>query len=181
MKDWYLLWDDYLDYLIERGNLSRKFRNLFKILNNIEFRYDFERDENRDADGHDLRKEYYVNIPSWCSTELKDAFMGHWTTVLEVLIALAMRVDDEYIGDPGEEHPETFFMEMIKNLGLDKFHGNIYAYDKNIVIKVINRWLDRDFSKNGVGSPFPLHYNKTDQRNLEIWDQMQAYVNEKYE
>lgn len=172
------LWDDYLEYLIWRGNLERfkKLGHLFEILHNIEFRYIIERDGNRDADGMNLRDGY--NIPDGYSNKQIEEFMDRRTSVLEVLIALAIRVDDDYIGDPGEEHPEEFFLEMLENLGLWAFKGK--RYKEEDVRRIIDRWLDRDFTRKGVGSPFPLHYCERDQRDLEIWDQMKAYVNENY-
>lgn len=173
------LWDDYLQYLLWRGNLERltRYGRLFEILHHMEFRYIIERDENRDADGADLRDGY--DVPNDYSVEEDEAFMAHWTSVLEVLLALAIRVDDEYIGDPSEEHPEKFFMEMIKNLGLDIFKGNRYREDD--VHRIVDKWLDRGFARNGVGSPFPLHHSRRDQRRLEMWDQMQAYISENYD
>lgn len=172
------LWDDYLEYLIWRGNLERftKFSRLFEILHNIEFRYVMERDENREADGMNLRDDY--TIPDDYSIEQVGTFMDRRVSVLEVLIALAIRVDDDYIGDPNEEHPEVFFMEMLENLGLSAFKWK--QYNENNVRKIVNVWLDREFARNGVGSPFPLYNSRRDQRTLEIWDQMKAYINERY-
>ena len=172
------MWDDYFEFLIWRCHLQNftRWSRLFEILHNVEFRWILERDENREADGVDLRDEY--DIPSGYTVEEDEAFYAHWCSVLEMLIGLAIRVDDELIGDPEEEHPEIFFMEMIKNLGLDRFRGNRYA--EGDVIKVVDRWLDREFDCDGRGSPFPVKRDIRDQRELEMWDQMNAYISEKY-
>ena len=172
------LWDDYLQYLIWRGGLQKmtKFGRLFEILHHINFECVLERDENREDDGVELREEY--SVPDCFDAEQEEAFYAQKCSVLEMLIALSIRVDDEFIGDPAEEHPEDFFMEMIENLGLDKFNGNRYRDDD--VIKIIQRWMDRKFNKNGHGSPFPMKYDRRDQRKLEIWDQMNAYISENY-
>lgn len=171
------LWDDYLQYLIWRGRLERmtRYGRLFDILHNIEFVYKLERDENRDADGVSLRDDY--EIP-YDYLEMDDEFFDRRCSVLEMLIALAIKVDDEFIGDPAEEHPEEFFMKMIKNLGLDKFKGN--RYRESDVIKIVNRWMRREFNRDGIGSPFPVRESRQDQRKLEIWDQMNAYLSENY-
>lgn len=171
------LWDDYLQYLLWRGGLEKftRYANLFAILHNIEFTYVIERDENRADAGIELRDDY--EIPD-CYIEFEDEFFDQNCSVLEMLLALSIRVDDEFIGDPAEEHPEVFFMEMIKNLGLDKFIGNQYREDD--VIKIIDRWLDRKFDSDGRGSPFPVRYSHRDQRGVEIWDQMNAYISEHY-
>lgn len=172
------LWEDYLQYLLWRGGLQKftQYHKLFRALHNIVFTYIFERDDNRDEDGYDLREDY--EIPNYFDKDIKKAFYDRDTSVLEVLIGLSIRVDNDFIGDPVEEHPEKFFMEMIKNFGLIKFKNNNYREYE--IIKIVNRWMNREFEKNGQGSPFPVRYDRRDQRKLEIWDQMNSYINENY-
>lgn len=172
------LWDDYLQYLIWRGGLEKmiQYEKLFDILHHIDFTWIIERDDNRAEAGICLRDNY--DIPYDFTEEEIDEFMNRRCSVLEMLLALAIKVDDDIIGDPAEEHPEKFFMEMIKNLGLDKFKGD--RYSKYGVIKIVNNWLNRNFNRDGTGSPFPVKRNHKDQRRLEIWDQMNAYIIENY-
>lgn len=172
------LWDDYLQYLIWIGGLQkfRQYGRLFEILHNIQFTYILDRDNNRNEDGNDLREDYL--IPDCFDKEADKYFYGHWVSVLEMLLALAIRVDDEFIGDPSEEHPEDFLMEMINNLGLGVYRGE--KYRENDVIKIVQKWMNRKFDKGGYGSPFPLKYSCEDQRKIEIWDQMIAYIGENY-
>lgn len=172
------LWDDYLQYLIWRGGLQKmtRYARLFEILHRIQFTWIIERDDNREEDGINLRDDYI--IPREYSVEEDEAFYAHWCSVLEMLIGLAIRVDDEFIGDPAEDHPEEFFKEMIYNLGFREYKGEWYS--ENDVIRIVRRWLDRMFSHNGVGSPFPVRNDPRDQRKLEIWDQMISYINENY-
>lgn len=173
------LWDDYLLYLLWRCNLqeNKKYNRLFHILHEIPFVYVLERDGNRSDDGIELRDDYDI------LEEYKnyfEEFMNRDCSVLEMLIALAIRVDDDIIGDPAEEHPEKFFLEMIENLGLDVFWGNAYMFDDQKVEKILDKWMYRRFNKNGRGSPFPVKNDKRDQRELEIWDQVNSYINENY-
>lgn len=172
------IWDDYLLYLIWRGRLSgfKKYGKLFEILHNIEFTWLIDRDENRESDGIELRGNY--DIPYEIDERDEIEFENHWCSVLEMLIGLSIRVDDEFIGDPAEEHPEIFFMEMIKNLGLDIYKGS--RFRKKDVHVIIEKWLNREFDKDGRGSPFPIKKDHRDQRNLEIWDQMNSYIFERY-
>lgn len=173
------LWDNYLQYLIWRCGLEkeRKLSCLFETLHNIEFTYILGRDDNREEDGVDLREDY--KVPSCFDADIEEAFYAHWCSVLEMMVALSIRVDKEYIGDPAEEHPEAFFMEMIKNLGLDRMVNGRYREED--VNHIIYRWLDRKFDRDGRGSPFPLKHNIRDQRKLEIWDQMISYIGENYD
>lgn len=172
------LWDDYLEYLIWRGGLGRMpgYSLIFETLHHMNFTCLLDRDENREDDGVELREHY--EIPDGYEVEIEEAFYARKCSVMEMMVALAIRVDDEYIGDPAEAHPEDFFMEMIENLGLDRFRGG--RYQESAVIKIVQRWLDRRFTAHGLGSPFPVLNDWRDQRNLEIWDQMNSYVNENY-
>lgn len=154
----------------------KHYGRLFEILHNIDFEYILERDENRESDGIDLRDDFY--IPDCFDFELEMAFYGRKCSVFEMLLALSIRVDDEIIGDPAEEHPEKFFIEMIENLGLGIFRGD--RYRDEYVIEIVQKWMDRKFNKKGGGSPFPMKHDRRDQRKLEIWDQMNAYISENY-
>jgi len=126
-----------------------------------------ERDENRALDGIEFRREYEVyaerRAPSGpCS-------------VLEVLIGLAKRM--AYISyDPDlndDDQITEWFWEMIHNLRLDPGAEVKENMDK------IDFWIEREFDKDGRGSPFPLQNVTKDQRTVELWYQMQAYISEK--
>lgn len=175
------LWQDYLQYLIWVCHLERfqNYTRLFEMLNNLEFYWSIDRDDNRAGDGMELREDY--NIPhdiTFGERDLRIYFMEHPCSVLEMLIGLAIRVDEEYLGDPSDPHPEYFFWEMIKNLGLNEYTDR--KFDVGSVKRRVSMWLDRRFTKNGLGSPFPVYNDDRDQRDLEIWDQMNSYINEKY-
>lgn len=175
------LWDDYLQYLVwlcHLENKGRQYSKLFEFLHNIEFIWSIERDENRAGDGMELRDNFEIPGDYLNENQLIEDFMNRPCSVLEMLIALSIRVDDDFIGDPAEPHPEEFFWEMIDNLGLCDFtdkNFNISSVDKRIKM-----WLERRFTKYGLGSPFPVLDDRRDQRELEIWDQMNSYINEKY-
>lgn len=171
------LWDDYLEYLIWKCGLDRYtgLEKIFQILHDMEFTYILDRDDNRYDDGAELRDDYEIPEEYF---DYVDEFMNQPCSVMEMLVALAIRVEGQYIGDPADEHPERFFVEMIDNLGLNTMRrGRMREYE---VIKIIRRWLDRKFEKDGRGSPFPVRYDHRDQRCLEIWDQMNNYISENY-
>lgn len=175
------LWEDYLQYLIYLCHLERfrNYINLFEMLHNLEFYWSIDRDDNRAGDGEELRDNYNIPLDISCEDEnLVEEFMNRPCSVFEMLIGLAIRVDEEYLGDPADPHPEDFFREMIKNLGLDGYTDR--RFDAGSVKRRVSMWLDRRFTKNGLGSPFPVYNDDRDQRDLEIWDQMNSYINEKY-
>lgn len=171
------LWDDYRQYLIWLCRLEkmRHYEDLFEILHDTTFTYTLERDENREGDGYALRDDYM--IPAEFEVYRED-FNHQRCSVFEMLIGLAIRVDREYIGDPAEPHPEKFFMEMIKNLGLDRYR--YFEPNRDNIVKKLEEWMNREFSRDGRGSPFPVKHDVRDQRKLEMWDQMLSYLNKEY-
>ena len=149
---------------------------LLNDLFNQEYRWDFaiESDANRADDGINLRLLYsqetgdrldWINRKTSC-------------TILEMLIAMSIRIEMDIMGDPGEDRPERWFWEMLGNLGLMIMTDD--NYDPNYVTDIIWRWMARQYSKNGSGGLFPLRKPTSDQRSIPIWDQMGAYLVERY-
>lgn len=167
------VWEEYTDWLIDRIGFKRpkKYSELFKALNSIEFYWGLDRDENRALGGLRLRRV--------ASLELQNGLRGINCTVLEMMIALSIRLDDDYIGDPGDPKPDLFFARMLENLGLDRLDNR--HFDAGECEKIVKKWLDRRFDRRGNGSPFPVKRDKRDQRKREIWDQAITYIHEKWE
>lgn len=165
------MWVEYGKYLGEIV-YSRKYPNrnrLLKVLHDIPFVWEIEFDENRALDGYDLRYRF---------CEDNQVIFVRDSSVLEVLVALAIRIDNEYLGDGETEHPEIIFWEMLENLGIGHMYDRIL--DEKIVLYAIKIWMNRSFKSDGKGSIFPLKHTSRDQRELEIWTQMQEYLNERY-
>lgn len=175
-------WGRYTDWLLTRVGYSKyekdSFVNLMWSLSYTPFTYILPMDKNRASDGLYLREEYcrqygydFEEICTPCS-------------VLEMLCALAIRITEEYIGDPSDSRPEIIFFEMISNLGLTYFDDDFYEKNpigaKNRVQDILQTWLERRFSYNGNGAIFPIKLPKRDQRRIEIWSQMQEYISENY-
>lgn len=133
-------------------------------LYSCEFRWSIPRDENRAMDGHRLRGEVenimnYTDLPiSYC-------------TVLEALIGIARRMD-AMRAEPRTDNTPRWFWEIVGNLGFDPDLSNFY--------EVIDRFLNREYNLNGDGGLFPLNQFCEDQRKVEIWYQMNAYMMEKH-
>lgn len=172
------MWAEYLECLIARCGLAKykKYHKIFECLHEMEYTYVLDRDKNRESDGLGLRKDFINDR----HVKFYDEFINRRCSVMEMMVALAIRVDSHILCDPmsGEETPYKFFMEMIENLRLNQFSGS--RFDDHGIHIYINKWLNRDFCKNGDGSPFPVIHDKRDQRELEIWDQVNSYINEKY-
>lgn len=167
-------WMEYMDWLLLRVGFKKKgYYLLMKELHNTEFVWVIGRDKNRAGDGINLRNEFFEGMFDRSVSDM----MGRPCSVLEMLVALAIRIDDEYTGAPGDPNPEEVFWEMICNLAL---HGCTDKYiNYNAVHQVLDTWMHRDFYPNGNCSIFPLKMTDRDQRELEIWSQMQEYLSER--
>lgn len=165
---------DYLKWLLKECNLNNsfyvKYKELLSYLLETDFVYVIEKDRNRALDGLDLRDKYYEDTGYEYDEDCDTC------SVLEMLIALSIRVDDEYTGYPGEEHPEDIFLEMFNNLQLNRFKGVGFSYEE--VDEILNIWMYRQFQPDGSGSIFMIEDPYVDQREIEIWDQMQEFLNE---
>lgn len=158
--DAYFMW---LSGLVRSKN-SDRYTLLLSKLHGMDFIWIHRMDSNRYEDGIYMRREYLgeldrSDIP--CS-------------VLEMMVALALRMDREIIGESSKDEPAPIFWEMITNLGLKRFTDS--RYKRQPVEEIVLRWLTRQFDRDGSGSIFPIEKAKKDQRKLEIWDQMHAYL-----
>lgn len=159
------------DYYIWLRNLvgnRRGYSKLIKHLDSMPFTWILVLDENRAAGGINLRGRFAYET----STNEEDVRVGP-CTVLEMLIGVADHMVDQLTCDI-----ETWFWVLIENLTLDQFTDD--NYDSRGVEYIVNTWLHRKYCKNGAGSIFPLQHYAGDCRNLEIWSQMNAWINENY-
>lgn len=126
-------------------------------------------DDNRAAEGHGLRDKYIDETGNELSKEL---YFSN-CSLLEMLVALAQRFAWEIVGidESLEELVPSCFWVMIDNLELNPHSEN------HKKLAVLNK---REYSYTGRGGLFPLVNTKEDQRNVEIWYQMQEYIQEKY-
>lgn len=157
---------------VNPDNICAEYTFLLDKLQHTEFYWTNDRDKNRAHDGVSLRHDYIYEtghglIPS-----------SESCTILELLIALAIRCDKDILGDPNDVYLASWFWDMIKNLGL--FEMNDWNYDGVFVDYILQRWMNREYSYDGKGGLFPLKRPMQDQRGLEIWLQMHSYLNENY-
>lgn len=173
---------DYFEWLCELIHADQGDKSwwiLMKDLHNKKFYSLIPHDENRAFDGLELREDYlrelwypkYYEIDGECS-------------VLEMLIGLARRIDYETVDpytDDQDDKTVYWFWEMIDNLGLLMFDDESYVEYGGMyqVNKILKNFVERRYSRNGKGGLFPLNHSGKDQRRVEIWYQMSAYLNER--
>ena len=139
----------------------------------IPFYWSLPLDSNRASDGLKLRHEYIQDYDIY--TEQED---DNPCSVLEVLVGLCIRCETDIMGEPGNDHPERWFWEMVHNLGLSGITSRNFDYQR--IDNVVDGWVSRHFRRDGYGSPFPLKRAFRDQRKIQMWDQLQDYLTENY-
>ena len=169
--------EDYHEWLCDMmcANLPehRNYTELLYDLDEKEFIWSHPMDENRDADALALRKEYFFDN----GYDLRDMVLSP-RSCLEVLVAFSRRIEIEIMGEPGDDHIERWFWIMLDNLKLLEFDDD--HYDHGFVIHKLDIWLTRKFTSSGKNGIFPLKKPTSDQRDIDIWYQMQAYLTENY-
>lgn len=148
---------------------------LFKKLYEKEYYPLIDRDQNRFDDGVALRNEYKNYIfPD------EDLVIDTPCSVLEFLVALARRMNYIYARIDEDCTPDMFWL-MLENIELESMEDETY-FDfggDNFVDEKISMVLDRTYGNDGDGNLFPLSNPRTNQRNVEVWYQMNQYLNEK--
>ncbi|MBQ0143251.1 MAG: hypothetical protein KBT06_10755 [Prevotellaceae bacterium] len=162
-------------YLLEPYGCYSK---LIEALNTTEFYALIERDENRIADGRDMRRTFLYDTNDYSFNEY--VYLENLpVTVLEVLLGLAYRCENTILGDPdyGNRTGEWFYtmLESMNVINYDDYNFDIYDVDL-----AVHYMLERNYSPDGAGGLFYVPNAKHDMRECEIWHQMHMWINYKF-
>ena len=153
-----------------------EYTKLLTYLHSKEFRYSIVMDGNREADGIDLRYRFGDELqlhPALIATQLDTTPCS----MLEMMVALANRCEESIMNEPDSESgPEKWFWIMIDNMGLSQMSNA--AFDIQYTDNVIEKFLNRQYDRNGDGGLFIIDNCSHDIRNVEIWTQMCWYLDE---
>ena len=147
----------------------KSYTNVILALHSREFTYSIPLDKNRYEDGLAYRRKIDYTRTGPC-------------TILEMICGLADRMEVEIMQDPiyGDRTHE-WFQTMLHSMGLLAFDDNPYRWNEKKVNVIINKFLRRDYHKNGNGGLFTFRKPVPDDpRNVEIWWQMNWWVSENY-
>lgn len=147
---------------------SRSYWNLLRQMYTHEFVWLIPNDDNRVEDGRALRREF-VSAMGYRSVDRNWLELG--CSTLEVLIALSRWLSFE--ADEGE--PADWFWHMMRNLGLNVWNDRRHIPVEDVE-DVLDRLMWRQYEPTGEGGLFPLSYPSEDQRKVEIWYQLNAYL-----
>lgn len=177
---------DYFEWLCDKvsdKSCDKSYLMLLEDLRKIPFVTILELDNNRAEDGKYLREEYAIYEAH--SLNALRAIEAGECSVLEVLISIAERMRFELTSTDADENNDIYqyFWQMLHNLGLDSFDDEDYVDlgGHAAVFEIVADWLDRSYSPDGKGGIFPLRHPDYDQRDVELWYQMQAYLEENYD
>lgn len=168
----------YFDWICDkvcgkRYSKELSFYRLLEHLHNTEFIFSVSKDENRAADGIDLR---YRFAGSHRRIEYLDYLDGP-CSVLEMMVALAIHMEENVMDDPEYgDRTGQWFWGMIVNLGLGSMTDS--RYDERYVNDILERFLYRDYEPDGRGGLFTVKRTNEDLRSVEIWYQMCWYLDE---
>jgi hypothetical protein len=173
-----MLKEQYFEWLCTKvidDDSNIKYSKLMSCLFDSNFVPIMTMDENRADDGKNLRYRFgrENDIPgSIILTELDNK---HYSSMLEMMVALSIRCEetimtDEEFGDRTGE----WFWNMIVSLGLGPM--NDLRFDEKYVKIIIDRFINRQYKRNGEGGLFTVDRIKKDMRNFEIWYQMCWYL-----
>jgi len=170
--------DLYFEWLYEKigvvsnRNPNKSYWELARYLYRTPFFWVVPNDDNREADGKDLRHEF-INERDIQDVEIN--WLQLDCSVLEMMIAIANRASFASTGEAGD-----WFRTFLDNLKLRTYTDARYNPDEHEpqVKRIIERLVDRTYSSKGVGGLFPLENAEDDQRKVEMWRQLSCYLAE---
>lgn len=166
----------YLEWLysqvssVRRKDPSHTYWELFRQLFTKEFIWLIPNDDNRVQDGKDLRYEFIRE----CRIDNVDHdWLDLGCSMLELLVSLARTLSFE-----DDNSPRKWFWEMLHNIGLADYNDRV-PIPRGVVDDTLDRVIFRTYKYNGHGGLFPLRRPQTDQRDVELWYQLNAYLLER--
>lgn len=147
--------------------------SLFRQLHNTIFVAIVPHDDNRIGDAVDLRFEFLAQDedeqggPAWTRSPC---------SMLELLIVLSRHLAFEM-----DDSAKSWFWHLIEVLQLEEFNDREYDEDAEEVIEsTLERVIWRTYEPDGKGGLFPLRDPGEDQRKVELWYQLNAYLLEQF-
>lgn len=150
------------------------YRRLLHHLHETEFTYTIGMDGNRAEDGVDLRYRF-ARIRNYPYPMIAEYLDDRPCSILEMMIALSIRCEEHLMDDPSiGDRTGQWFWNMINSLGLGAM--NDLRYREDFVDDILERFLNREYERNGKGGLFTVRYGRKDLRTMEIWYQMCLYL-----
>lgn len=132
---------------------------LLRYLYTVDYVWTTQSDKNRAQDGIDLRC-LYANL-----NHINDIWEGKSCTILEMLIAFANRIENDFLGYAGSNNAPRWFYEMLQSLGIAE---DLKIFDRSRVDHALIRFFNHQrglFNVPGI-----------DISKFELWDQLNIWL-----
>ena len=149
---------------------------LLRYLFETDFYAKIPMDENRAADGLDLRYRYDYE-QNRKTKNISQYLNNKPCSILEMMVALSIRCEEQIMDNPDiGNRTGQWFWSMIQNLGLYSLTDG--HFDEDIVDESIHRLLEREYGPDGTDGLFLLKHCAYDVRHVEIWYQAMWYLDQ---
>ena len=155
------------------------YSKLLETLDKIEYRYNNVMDESRYVDG--ITNRYHFADDIHINKDYAGDVLARVPSVLEVMVALSWRINNILQRTNRDRSEPRWFWDMIFSLGLEIYTDD--AFDEGEVIRIVNKALDGDISREGEGGFFTVDTSlfpnvNLDMRKLDLWSQSSWYERE---
>lgn len=169
-----MLFDYYVWLLYKAGiddQVKDRYSKLLSTLFNVAFIPSKDFDCNRVNDGIDLRSSFDMTS----GTNVSSLLASRPCSMLEMMVALACRVEHDIMYDGVEDKTHIWFMKMLESLCLmDQYDEN---FSESYVSGVLDVFNTCQYRPDGLGGLVFIPNYDGDMRELDIWSQMNIYVN----
>lgn len=164
----------YFRWLVEQvreegAHPEHTYWDVLRIMHETEFLWQVPNDDNRIVDGREVKAEFL--LPR--GVEFEPGEPGGAASCLEVMIGISRR-----LAWVAGESAEGWAWQLLCNLGLHRMPDPLSRAKAARVEDILSVLIWRNYDPDGSGGFFPLAWPKGDQRQTEIWYQMQAYAME---
>lgn len=169
LDELYLRWLYGQVAIVDEQDESLTYWSLFRQMFTTKFLWLVPRDENRLEDGKALRN-VFLREQGLSRREVDPAWIDIECSFLELVMGLSNHLEFEAGGTV-----PYWFWKLLENIDLRGFHDAV-DYPEDVVEGIIYSVMFRQYNRQGEGGFFPLKEPCEDQRGIELWYQLSAYV-----
>lgn len=151
---------------------GKSWEGLLGQLHTKEFVWTVPNDDNRLHDAADLRTEFSYE----CEADVRELHLTVPLSVLEIIVALSVRMQFQIDGDA-----RRWAWTLIENLDLVDYVDPVSPRMSELIDDTLEVFIWRNYKPSGEGGLFPLKHPNTDQRQVELWYQMHAWLSENFQ
>lgn len=157
-----------------------RYKKLIAQLQETTFTWIVPNDKHRASDGMSFRYnfvDYMDELGKYVTEDDVDDRIIHPCTVLEMMMALASRIENQLMWDPdlGDRSPLWFF-QMLETSGLSYYTDT--KYSKHEVSLILDDVLNRRYKEDGDGGFFYVENPDKDLREVELWWQCNWHMHD---